>query len=137
MAAVTHLPNLEGLVTPILRTPYAHFAVPGAPEPNACYGLLRYLFKQGFDLDFPTDPAEIARAIVELWYRGDPRDPLMLAQPWDGYVLATKAPWSDHVGLVVSATHFVNVRKRTGVCLEPLQQWRSRLLQMVRLRMLL
>jgi hypothetical protein len=136
MAEVVRIPNLARLVEPILGAPYARFTVAGSPEPNACYGLVAYLLREGFAVEMPVDPTQIARELVEVWFRGDARDPMQLVQPWDGYVLATKAPWSDHVGLVTSETHFVHVRQRTGVCLEPLQRWRSRLLQVVRLRML-
>jgi hypothetical protein len=134
MAEVVRLPNLHALVEPILGAPYAHFTLPGTPPPNACYGLIAYLMREGLGVDIPQDPAQLTSQVVELWFRGDERDPLALVQPWDGYVLATKMAWSDHVGLVTSETHFVHVRERLGVCLEPMQRWRSRLLQVVRLR---
>lgn len=134
MAEVVRLPNLAALVQPILGAPYTQFTLPGTPAPNACYGLVAYLMREGLGVDMPTDPASLMSHVVEVWFRGDATDPLALVQPWDGYVLATKLAWSDHVGLVTSETHFVHVRQRTGVCLEPLQRWRSRLLQVVRLR---
>lgn len=131
MSATVRLPNLAALVEPILGTPYA--------EAN-CWNLVRLLIREGFDLDLAAQTEDAAREVVELWYRGDEADPLTLLQPWDLLIIANHdaLPVSDHVGLVVDDERFVHARNSvTGVAMERIRKWRSRLLQVARLRRLL
>jgi hypothetical protein len=127
MHTVQRIPNIRSLVDQILGASYADYN---------CYGLVRYLLKAGFALDLDADPHQAANAIVEVWYRGDTRDPLTLIRPWDCFILACKGFASDHLGLIVDARTFVHTRPRTGVVLEPIQRWQAKLLQIARLRIL-
>lgn len=127
MPEVSAVPDLTAIITPILGEPYAQWD---------CFRLVRHLIYEGFGMDLDEDPQQAVKAIVEVWYRGDARDPLTLLQPWDCWILATKGLYSDHVGIVVDTQHFVHTRRRTGVCVEPLLRWKSKLLQLARLRML-
>jgi hypothetical protein len=127
MLAAQSIPDLRALVTPILGASY---------EQYNCYRLLKHLISTGFGLTLDDDPQRAAQAIVEVWYRGDTREPLALMQPWDCAILACRGPLSDHVGLVVDTQYFVHTRRRTGVCLEKVQRWQSKLLQIARLRIL-
>lgn len=124
---VTTWPNLAALVEPLLGAPYAEYD---------CLKFMHRLLREGFDLDVPPEPGPIAAQFVEVWARGDARNPLMLVQPWDGVVLTIKGLVGDHVGLVLNETQFVHTRLKTGVVLEPLPRWHRRFLQVVRLRCL-
>ena len=131
MPTVRRLPNLRALVDPLLGTSYAEYT---------CWGLVYYLLKEGLRLDLARDPATAATALMEIWFRGDPRNPLTLVQPWDLYITTQNLhlPVSDHVGLVVDDTSFVHARNvSTGVAIEPLRRWRPKLLQLARARSLL
>jgi hypothetical protein len=125
------LPTLSDLVAPLLGLPYDHFCVGGTDD--ACWGLVRHLYQVGRQIDLETDPGRAVQHVREVWGLGDSVDPLTLVEPWDFYILATRYPWSDHLGLVVSPLKFVHVRRRTGVCLEALQRWRPKLFQVARL----
>jgi hypothetical protein len=134
---VHRIPNLAALVDPLLGQPYERFLLPGSgPHGNACWGLVRLLLDEGFGTALDVDPSQAASQIVEVWFRGDARDPLPLVQPWDVWILATKGLWSDHLGLVVNPLQFVHVRKRVGVVVEPLRRWQPKLIQLARLRQL-
>ena len=75
--------------------------------------------------------------VAEVWFRGeDARDPLLVAQPWDLFILAMQGITSSHVGIVIDAELFVHTRRRTGVVLEPMRRWRPKLLQIARLTFL-
>lgn len=131
MDSVIRLPNLDAIVQPLLGTPYA--------DAN-CWNLVRLLIREGFGLDLAAQTEEAAREVVELWYRGDAADPLTLLQPWDLLIIANQdaLPVSDHVGLVVDEERFVHARNvSTGVAMERIRRYRSRLLQVARLRRLL
>lgn len=132
------LPDIRSVIDPLIGLPYAQFQMRHVAEgQDACWGLVHYLLREGLGLDLEEDPASASAQLAEIWGPGDPRDPLSLVQPWDGYILAVKHAWSDHVGLVVDATSFVHVRVPTGVCIERLRRWRPRLFQVARLRSLM
>jgi len=134
------LPDLHALVDPLIdaRVSYDDFVSQyGRPGEDGCYGLVRHLYTVGLQVDLEADPEVALRQLVEIWGPRDPRDPLTLVQPWDAYILATAHPWSDHVGVVMDALTFVNVRRRTGVVRERLHTWRPKLVQLARLRMLM
>ena len=129
------LPNIQTLVAPLVGLPYEHFQLPGASgASNACWGLVRHLFQAGFGFDLATDTTSAAERFAEVWYRGDACDPWEVFQVWDALVLATRGLLSDHVGLVVEPTLMVHVRQRVGVCVEPIQRWKPKVVQIVRLR---
>jgi hypothetical protein len=138
MTPAVRLPQLRPLVEPLIGLPYSHFLLADtAPAENACWGLVRYLFNEGFALQLVTNPVDAAAQAVEIWAQGDPRDPLTLVQPWDAYILAVENPWSDHLGIVMDQAEFVHVRKRLGVTKEPLHRWRPKLFQVARLQCLM
>src|SRR4030095_7066940 len=119
------VPDIYPVIEPLLGLPYAEFQLRYVSEgQDACWGRVHYLLREGLGLDLDKEPVQACEQIAEIWGPGDPRDPLTLVQPWDGYILAVKHPWSDHVGLVVDTRTFVHVRAGTGVVLEPLQRWR-------------
>ena len=125
------LPDLAAIVEPILGLSYAQYD---------CWHLVRYVFKEGWAIDFDDDPAHALAQAEEIWFVGDPVDPLTLLQPWDVLIMRTRGLASSHVGVVFDAVHFVHTRKLLGVCLEPLKRWMpprsTRLLQMARLKRL-
>lgn len=105
-----------------------------------CWDLVRHMYCEGFGLDLVRDAERAAVAFQEMWYRGDDIDPLTLIQPWDLVIIAnnTVLPVSDHVGVALDAQQFVHARpSETGVALARLRTWKSRLLQIARLRELL
>jgi hypothetical protein len=124
------LPNLAELAQDVLGAPYTQYS---------CFGLMRYLIRAGFGWDLVDDPHQAAAEITEIWFRGDGRDPVSLLQPWDCWMLSLQdtLPWTDHVGLVIDAQHWVHSRRRVGVVIEPLRRWQPKLLQVARLRRLL
>jgi cell wall-associated NlpC family hydrolase len=78
-----------------------------------------------------------AQRFQEVWFRGDRADPLTMVQPWDLVILANDEalPVSDHVGIALDQQRFVHARPaETGVALGRLRTWKSRLLQLARLR---
>jgi cell wall-associated NlpC family hydrolase len=129
---VQALPDIAALVDPLLGASY---------EQYNCWHLVRHLFKAGWDIDFDADPAHALAQAGEIWFQGDPTDPLTLTQPWDVIVMRTKGIASSHVGIVVDTQYFVHTRKSIGVSLEPLKAWApprsTRLLQIARLKRLL
>lgn len=127
------LPDLHRLVTPMLGRPYAELD---------CWGLTRELLRQGGFPELAEDLARVTEYVREVWYCDEVTDPLALVQPWDWYLLAhhgdpQTGAWINHIGLVVNGTHFVHTRRRLGVCLEPLQRWRFKLIQVARMRCLM
>lgn len=130
------LPDIRPLVEQVVGLPYEHFQLPGpSGASNACWGLVRFLYKEGFGFDLATDTTSAAARFAEVWYRGSSQDPWETLQRWDALVLATRSPLSDHVGLIVEPTLMVHCRRRVGVCVEPIQRWKPKLVQIVRLRM--
>jgi hypothetical protein len=124
------IPNIREFVDGLLGLSY---------ETYDCWGLVRHLLMQGFGLDIAQEPSRAASLMQEVWYRGDPRDPLSLTQPWDLYITCERddRPWSTHVGLVVDERTFVHARTATtGVALDRLHRWKPKLLQLGRLRQL-
>jgi cell wall-associated NlpC family hydrolase len=120
-------PDVRALVDPLLGAPY---------EDYDCWGLVRTLLKQGFALDIDRNPQKAAESIVEVWFRGDARNPLALSLPWDFWIMATRGTVSSHIGIVIDSQYFVHTRRKTGVVLERLTRWQPRLLQLGRLRVL-
>ena len=136
MSKTKNLPDIASIVKPLIGLPYEHFQLPGpSGSLNACWGLVRALFKAGFGFDLAMDTTSAAERFGEVWYRGSAQDPWEVLQPWDVLVLATKSPLSDHVGLIVEPTLMVHVRQRAGVCQERFRHWKPKLVQVVRLRM--
>jgi cell wall-associated NlpC family hydrolase len=128
---VKTIPDIYTLVEPLLGAPYADMD---------CWNLARHLYREGFGLDLVRDTERAAVAFQELWYRDDARDPLMCIAPWDLIVIANNAalPVSDHVGVAIDTHQFVHARASdTGVALARLRTWKTRLLQVARLRELL
>jgi hypothetical protein len=122
----TTMPDIRACIDPILGAPY---------EEYRCWNLARYLMQTGLGLDIVAEPLRAAEQLSEIWFEGDPRDPLSLVQPWDLFVMVRHGDITEHVGVVVDAQALVHTRLRTGVVVEPLQRWRPKLLQLARLRM--
>jgi cell wall-associated NlpC family hydrolase len=125
------MPDIHALVDPLLGKAYAEYD---------CWNLVRHLYREGFGLDLVRDAERAAVAFQELWYRGDDRDPLTCIEPWDLLIIANNPtmPISDHVGIAVDTQQFVHARvAETGVAVARLRTWKSRLLQVARLRELL
>lgn len=120
-------PALRPHVDAILGAPYAQYP---------CWALARHLIQEGLGLDIVADPHRAANQLSEVWFEGDPRDPLSLVQPWDLFIMLRHGIVSEHVGMVVDSETLVHTRRRTGVVLEPIQRWIPKLLQLGRLRML-
>lgn len=129
MAPMT-TPDLQSLIQPLLGTPY---------QERYCWDFVRQLFQQAFGLRLDADPGAANVHLMEVWFLGDPREPLALVQPWDCVVYCEqrRLPISSHVGLVVDQQTFVHAREQTGVVVERLRLWRPKLLQIARLRRLL
>jgi cell wall-associated NlpC family hydrolase len=122
------LPDLHAIAEEILGLPYAQYD---------CWGVLRHCFSLGWGITFDPNPTAALVHVVEVWWQDDPRDPLMLMQPWDVVIYRTTGPASRHVGIVMDTERFLHTRRSVGVCLEPLRRWSSRLIQLARLRQLL
>jgi cell wall-associated NlpC family hydrolase len=125
------IPDINSLVDPLLGAAYADMD---------CWDVARHLYREGFGLDLARDTERAAVAFQELWYRSDERDPLTCIAPWDLIVIANNAalPVGDHVGVAVDAHQFVHARvSKTGVAVDRLRTWKTRLLQVARLRELL
>ena len=97
-------------------------------------GLVRHLLQEGFGFDLATDAVSAAERFGEVWHRGLDRDPWELLQTWDALVFITRGLLTDHLGLIVEPTLMVHCRRRIGVCVEPIQRWRPKLFQIVRVR---
>jgi hypothetical protein len=132
MAKRMTIPDLQPLIEPLLGTAYADMQ---------CRTLVEHLFFAGFGVDLRSaSGVDLNQHFQELWFWGDPRDPLALWEPWD-LVLFTNdvaLPVSEHTGVVLDARHFVHARPaQTGVALGRLRSWRTRLVQLARYRELL
>jgi len=119
-------PPLAPLVDEILGSAYTQYD---------CWGLLAYLMKRGWGLDLTHDPECLSREVVEVWFQGDPRQPLTLTQPWDCLIVSVHGLVGDHCGLVMEGTQFVHSGK-AGVVIDRLQRWEAKVLQIARLRRL-
>jgi cell wall-associated NlpC family hydrolase len=126
--ATETLPDLLALLDPILGRSYDEYN---------CWDLLRDLYGQGWGIALEEDPAAAVAQVSELWFQGDPRDPLTLVQPWDVVIFRTRGMASSHVGVVCNTVQFAHTRRRLGTCIEPMRRWMPRLLQIGRLRRLL
>ena len=119
-------PSLEALVDELLGRPY----VPA----EDCWWLVRHLFERGRGVHLDVEADLSALVLHEVWFRDDARPVREVVQPWDGVVFAVAGPLADHAGIVITPEYFVHSRTGTGVCREPLQKWRRRLLQVVRVQ---
>jgi len=120
-------PPMAPLVDELLGTPY---------EQMDCWGVLAALLKAGFGLDLTRDPECLTREVVEVWFEGDPRQPLSCIQPWDCLIFSVHGLVGDHCGLVMDGTQFVHARGKGGVAIERLHRWEEKVLQIARLRRL-
>jgi len=120
-------PPLGSLIEPFLDKPYGK---------DDCWKLVCDLLHAGGFLAVPDDPMQAIEAVSEIWFCDDPRDPLTLVQPWDWWLMPRTGRLVGHIGLVVDEVKFIHVRLKGGVCLEPMQRWRTRLIQLARLRCL-
>jgi hypothetical protein len=128
MSKVLRLPTIREHVDAILGEPY---------EKYDCWALARYLLKEGLDLDIIAHPEEAAQQLREIWFRGDPRDPQMLLQPWDAFIMATRGIVSNHLALVVDPMTIVHTGPHQGVHLSHVTTWLPKLVQLGRLRILM
>lgn len=128
MTQCFEIPDIRPLAEQVLGMAY---------EEMHCWGLVRFLFHEGWGIDIESDPQEAAKAISEYWFQDDPQDPLLLVRPWDLVIMRSTHLWSTHVGVVIDTTTFIHTRPRTGVVLESLSRWRRYLLQIARLQRLL
>ena len=127
------MPHLATLVEPFLTRSYAE---------DQCWQFVLDLLRAGGFTDIAADPVQAVQQVTEVWFWDDPRDPLPLLQPWDWYLLTKDGRPEDgtpigHIGLVMDDYLFVHVRRRMGVCTDPLYRWRHKLVQVARLRCLL
>lgn len=128
MARLLSMPNLAQLVQPFLLRNY---------KPHECWRLVIDLLDAGGLLQANVEPAHVLSLVQEVWWwQGDTRDPLSLSQPWDWWLVRKGGPAVSHIALVVDSLSLVHVGT-AGVALEPLRRWRTRLVQIARLRTLL
>jgi cell wall-associated NlpC family hydrolase len=124
------IPDIRQVIDPLLGTPYAELD---------CWDLVRRVYQHGFGFDLVRDTNAAALRFQEVWYRGQ-GDPLTVVEPWDLVIIANDdaLPVSDHVGVIVDTQTFVHARpSETGAAIGRLRTWKSRLLQLARLRELL
>jgi cell wall-associated NlpC family hydrolase len=124
------IPDIRQIIDPLLGTPYTELD---------CWDLVRRVYQRGFGFDLLRDTNAAALRFQEVWYRGQ-GDPLAVIQPWDLVIIANDdaLPVSDHVGVIVDTQTFVHARpSETGAAIGRLRTWKSRLLQVARLRELL
>jgi hypothetical protein len=122
------LPCLRTLVDPLIGQPYSRWT---------CAQLTRYLLLEGFGIDLDVTPDRLIKDVQEVWWHEDPDNPCDVARPWDLMVIAVDTITSNSVGLVVDDVYFAHTGPKTGVCYERLTRWRTRFLQIGRLRRLL
>ena len=129
---VETMPDLAAIITPNLGLPYTQFH---------CWNLVRFLFKEGWGIDFDADPAFALTQLQEIWFAGSEIDPRTILQPWDTLIFRRKGLTSQHVGLVFDTRKMVHADKDYGLCLVDLVDWlpprNPRLLQIARLKRLL
>lgn len=126
MKQVGPRPSLDALVDELLGLPYH--------ESQDCWWLVRHLFARGRGVHLAVEADLNALVLQEVWFRDDARPLSDVVAPWDGLVFTVAGPLADHAGIVIDAEYFVHSRTGTGVCREPLQKWRRRLLQVVRVQ---
>lgn len=128
---VDTMPDIAAIIEPHLGLAYEQFN---------CWNLVRFLFKQGWDIDFDQDPAFAMAQLEEIWFIGQDTDPRTILQPWDGLVFRNRGLASQHVGVVVDARKMAHADRNLGLCLVELTDWlpprSSRLLQIARLKRL-
>lgn len=115
------------MVEPLQKIPY---------EQYDCWRLCRHLYREGFGEDLDESPVLAWKHVQEVWWCGDPEDPLTISQPGDVWIFRALGMASHHVGVVVNTVQFIHTRPRVGVCLARLVEWKPRLLQIARLRRL-
>lgn len=122
------IPDLAAMVEPLVGTPYSQLN---------CWALCRHLYREVWGEDLDEQPVYAWRHVEEIWWDGDPEDPLTLSRPGDLWIMRAAGMASQHSGIVIDALKFVHTRKRIGTCLELMARWQPRLLQIARLRRLL
>jgi len=131
MSAET-MPDLAAIIEPRLGLPYEQFH---------CWNLVRFLFKEGWGIDFDADPVWARAQLQDIWFAGTDADPRTIIQPWDGLVYRGQGLASQHVGVVFDTRHMAHADRKLGLCLVPLVEWLPprcpRLLQIARLKRLL
>jgi cell wall-associated NlpC family hydrolase len=119
-------PDIHTLVDTLLGQEYT-------PDLD-CWALTRYLFQHGRGITLDARFEHNRFAVLEVWWQDDDRIVETILQPWDVCVFNTGGPMADHVGIAMDAHYFVHSRQKTGVCKEPVQRWKKRLLQVVRVQ---
>lgn len=122
------LPDLNPLIDRLLGLPYAELR---------CRPLVARLFQEGFGIDLDAPGTDINQYFQEIWFDGDPRDPLPLVQPWDLWVQFTDPALriSQHVALVVDSQRlFHALDSPVGAARTLLRSSRPKLLQVSRYR---
>jgi len=102
-----------------------------------CWRLIYELLQAGGFLHVQANVMDAVRSVTEIWFQGDPRDPLSLVQPWDWFLVRHDLPAVQNPCLVVDSLDMIHVHRTAGVRIEPMRRWRHRLVQVARLRCLL
>lgn len=124
----TPFPTLDAIVEPLIGAPYSQWN---------CWQLVRHLYREACGENLDEQPAYAWRHVEEIWWQGDPDDPLTLSQQGDLWIMRAAGMASHHVGIVLDNLRFIHTRKRIGVCTELMARWQPRLLQIARLQRLL
>src|SRR5262252_3054419 len=127
--ALAILPDILSFVETALARTYA---------PGECWRLVVDLLVVGGLVPPKTDVAGVLAQTEEVWWYSDPVALHDVVAPWDILFMARKGWPQDgapvgHCGVVVSPVQLVHVRQTGGVCVEPLQRWQRKVLQVGRL----
>lgn len=106
-----------------------------------CWGLAMILLqRQGYRVqDYPiqaTDVAEIAKALKDGSERGGYE---RLDAPEPGHIVLLRLSmdvWANHVGICIGQGRFIHAYSKTGVCIDRLSKWKSRIVGYYRPRRL-
>ena len=101
------------------------------PDTYDCWGLVREMFRrQGKTVDDYNITAMDAHTIAAQM-RQDENRWIRIDEPKEGCMVVfrlTPGCWANHVGICVGEGKFVHAYLTTGVCVDRLRKWRSRII---------
>lgn len=95
-----------------------------------CWGLMQAIYRDEAGIRLDSDIYRSAGDFVEIWY--DSEGEMPSPNPFDILVMRRYRPYAEHVAVAIDSDRFIHARPRTGACIEKIDKYRHKILQIVR-----
>lgn len=97
-----------------------------------CWGLVKLIYKEQYNIDLPEYYiSAMATVSITAEMRAEEHKWIKLEQPEAPCLVVinlTCGPWADHVGVYLGVGKFIHCYKRSGVVIDRLSHWQSRII---------